>query len=132
VTVVTWPGKVSWMTPPQLHMHVDPLASAGLPAINVVGWPGIHGADVAGMHGIGVSTPSAAAVAEATVGFARLMHIPKVGMLTMGLLSMIVAAGIPPIMTVGFSATSEAGATPKLHIIIPVDTAFGGTALPLP
>ena len=46
--------------------------------------PGIHGPDVAGTHGIGVSTPSAAAVAVATVGFAGLRHSPKLGMFTMG------------------------------------------------
>jgi len=42
-----------------------------------VGAPGTHGATVAGMHGIGVSTPIAAAVAAATIGFAGDMHIAK-------------------------------------------------------
>jgi hypothetical protein len=32
--------------------------------------PGLHGAAITGIQGIGVSTPIAAAVAEATVGLA--------------------------------------------------------------
>lgn len=65
------------MTPPQLHISLQVLSTAGIPPINTVGIPGIHGAAVAGTQGIGVSTPNAAAVAEATVGFAMLEHIPK-------------------------------------------------------
>lgn len=42
-----------------------------------VGAPGAHGAAVTGMHGIGVSTPIAAAVTNATVGLARLVHMPN-------------------------------------------------------
>ncbi len=57
-----------------------------------VGEPGAHGAAHAGMHGIGVSAPNAAAVAEATVGFARLLHIPNV-MGSLGI-SIMVARGI--------------------------------------
>ena len=53
--------------------------------------PGIQGAEVAGMHGIGVRTPSAAAVALATVGLVGLRHIPKLGILTMGAESNVVA-----------------------------------------
>jgi len=50
-----------------------------------VGEPTIHGAGVTGMQGIGVSTPIAADVAEATAGLARLVHIPKGMMFTIGL-----------------------------------------------
>ena len=58
------------------------------------------GADVAsqlglyatGMHGCGVSTPNAAAVAAATCGLAMLMHIPNGIMLTIGMWSMMFAA----------------------------------------
>jgi hypothetical protein len=68
------------------------LFSAGLLHNSTVGDPGAHGAAHAGIHGIGVSAPSAAAVAEATVGFARLLHIPNViGSFGM---SIIVASGI--------------------------------------
>src|SRR5690349_7684181 len=110
--VCTWPGNEIEMTPPQLQMHWDPAVSAGLFPINVVGAPGVHGADVAGMQGIGVSTPSAAEVAAATCGLARLMHIPNGGMFTIGALSMIVAAGLFPINTVGLIELRVAGAAP--------------------
>jgi hypothetical protein len=76
------------MTPPYVHMSFDVLLSAGLLFISTVGQPGIHGASVKGTQGIGVSTPKAAAVAAATVGFTMLLHIPNVG----SLLSIIVAA----------------------------------------
>ena len=49
---------------------------------------------VTGIQGMGVSTPNAAAVAAATVGFAGEVHMPK-GMIFMnGLLSMILAIGM--------------------------------------
>jgi hypothetical protein len=86
--------------------------------------PGAQGAAVAGTQGMGVSAPMAAAVAEATVGLAMLVHTPKGGTLAMGAKSMIVAAGIPPASVVGaLSATRLEGAAPKLHVIIaPVTT----------
>ena len=58
-----------------------------------VGEPGVHGAGMTGMQGMGVSTPKAAVVAEATVGFAREVHMPNGRMLTIGTLSIIFAAG---------------------------------------
>ena len=62
-------------------------------AIKTVGAPTIHGEAVAGTHGIGVRTPLAAAVADATVGFVGAEHVPKVGMFTIGLWSIMLAAG---------------------------------------
>ncbi len=59
-----------------------------------VGAPGVQGEAVAGTHGIGVKTPLAAAVADATVGFVGAEHVAKVGMFTMGLWSIIFAAGM--------------------------------------
>jgi hypothetical protein len=76
-------------------MHFEVMFNAGAFPTMTVGEPGTHGAVVLGMHGMGVKTPIAAAVAEATVGLASDMHIPKGGMLAMGLLSMMVAAGVP-------------------------------------
>lgn len=58
------------MTPPQMQFKVDVLFSAGALHSRTVGAPGSQGAGVAGMHGIGVNTPAAAAVAIATIGFA--------------------------------------------------------------
>jgi hypothetical protein len=71
-----------------------------------------------GIHGIGVKTPIAAAVAAATCGLDIDMHMPKGGMLTIGLFSMIVAAAGPPAFTIPTGSTFSAdGAAPKVHII---------------
>jgi hypothetical protein len=113
---VTWPGKPIWITPPHVHMHLDVLFKAGWPPIMQVAEPGTHGA-VTGTQGIGVNTPKAAAVAEATVGFAMDVHIPKVGMLVIGIQSAIVAAGVPAMVLLVGNTTRAEGATPKEHII---------------
>ena len=72
------------ITPPQAHIHVEVLFNAGILAMRTVGDPGVHGATTTGMHGMGVKTPNAAAVAAATAGFAGLIHAPKGMMFTMG------------------------------------------------
>ena len=116
---VICPATVKVITPAHVHMHVDVLLSAGILAINTVGEPGAHGAGTTGTHGMGVRTPIAALVAAATVGLAMDIHMPKGGMFTIGLLSMILAAGGPPAMVLLTGSTiKELGATPKLHIII--------------
>lgn len=70
----------------------------------------------AGIQGIGVSTPNAAVVALATVGFERLLHIPKVGMLIMGVTSVITPIGRPPVKTQGVGrGLNGTGAAPKEH-----------------
>jgi len=84
------------MTPAQVHIALQLLSSAGIEPISTVGAPGTQGAGTTGTQGIGVSTPKAAVVAAATVGLARLVHMPKGGMFTMGIWSMMVAAGGPP------------------------------------
>src|SRR6266540_2426097 len=71
---VICPGIVIVITPPQVHMHVEVLVRAGAPLIIVIGAPGTQGVLVTGMHGIGVSTPSAAVVAVATVGLVGVIH----------------------------------------------------------
>ncbi len=109
---------VNWMTPPQLHMHFDELFNAGLLPTTTVGEPGTHGAAVTGIHGMGVSTPSAAAVAAATVGLDRLMQVANGGMLRIGTLSMMVPTGVLPPTVVGGTAMNDDGAIPKLHVII--------------
>ncbi len=115
-------GFVIEITPPQLHMHFEELLSAGMFSIRTVGAPGAHGAAMAGIHGIGVSTPSAAAVAAVTIGFARLWHMANGGMLTMGLLSMMLAAGIAPALVLGRITFRVLGAIPNEHCSIAVDT----------
>ena len=54
-----------------MHMSTEELSSVGKLSSRTVGAPGTHGAGVLGMQGIGVRTPRAAAVAAATIGFAR-------------------------------------------------------------
>lgn len=84
------------MTPPQAHWHMHVAVNAGAPLICTVGEPGDQGEVVTGMHGCGVSTPSAADVAAATCGFDSVVHIPKGMMLTFGAKSWMVAAIWPP------------------------------------
>jgi hypothetical protein len=68
-----------------MQFRIEVSSSAGWLASIMVGAPGDQGVVVFGMQGMGVSTPSAAAVAEATTGFEGLVHIPKGMMLTIGL-----------------------------------------------
>jgi hypothetical protein len=108
-------------------MHLDTLSSAGMPPIVTVGAPGTHGEVVAGMHGIGVSTPSAAAVAAATTGLASEVQTPKGMMFNIGTWSMMLAAGGPSHSTLFFGSTTNVdGAAPKVHVIdAPIETWFG-------
>ena len=78
---------------PKAHAKVEVLFKAGIMPSNTVGDPTTHGAAVAGMQGTGVGTPMAAAVADTKTGLVGEMHIPNVMMLTMGIWSMILAAG---------------------------------------
>ena len=69
------------------------------------------------MQGIGVSTPSAAAVAAATIGLDSDMHMPNGGMLAIGLKSKMLATGTPPIIVRFCGVTTNVdGAAPKVHI----------------
>jgi len=112
-------------------MSFEVESSAGILPINTVGAPGAQGAAVTGTQGIGVSTPKAAAVAAATVGFANDVQTPKGGMFTIGAKSMIVAAGVPVSVRLIGNTTSEEGAAPKLHIIdAPIHTCIAISPLP--
>src|SRR5258707_11337523 len=105
--------------PPQLHISFELLFSAGILPIITVGDPGAQGAAVTGTHGMGVSTPSAAAVAAATIGFDGELHIPNGGIFAIGMLTIIVAAGGPPPMVAFVGSTTRLlRATPKLHCLI--------------
>src|SRR6516165_9109205 len=102
------------ISPPHAQTHMQALCNAGTPLRVTDTAPGAHGSTVTGTHGIGVSTPRAAAVAEATSGLEGVLHIPKVGMLSIGAKCSIVAAGKPPAVTNegGAAQLSTAGATP--------------------
>src|SRR5262245_40069562 len=79
--------------------------------------PGTQGVMVMGMHGCGVSTPSAAAVAAATIGFEGVMHIANGMMFTIGLWSWMLAAGTLLQFTRLIGNTTNAdGAVPKLQV----------------
>jgi len=98
-------------------MHLLLLFNAGKLAIITVEDPGAQGAGITGIQGIGVSTPNAAAVAAAMVGFAGDLHTPKGGIFTIGLLSIIVAAGFFSAMTLFAGSTINVlGAAPIVHI----------------
>ncbi len=84
ITVV-WPGDVIVITPPHAHMHWQVLFNAGMLLISTSGTPGTQGAAVTGTHGMGVSTPKAAAVAAATAGLLGVVHMPNGGMLAIGM-----------------------------------------------
>ena len=119
----TWPGLVIVISPPHMQLHVHVSVKAGISAIVTETAPGTQGATVTGTHGIGVSTPSAAAVAEATSGLLMVLHIPKVGMFSIGTMSMMVAAGMLLAITPVGVALRTAGATPNEHVIMaPVTT----------
>jgi len=99
--------------------------SAGLLLIITLGDPGAQGATVAGMQGMGVSTPRAAAVADAVAGNAREEQTPNGKILTMGLWAMMLAAkGTLAIISDPWGiTTNELGAAPKVHFsIAPITT----------
>src|SRR4051794_19947205 len=98
-------------------MHLDAAVATGVLPHSTVGDPGSQGPTVTGTHGIGVSTPRAAAVAAATIGLASEVHIPNGRMLTIGTVSVIVANGrFVPIVRLTGKTTSDEGATPNEHI----------------
>lgn len=90
--------------------------------MRTVGEPGVHGDSVLGMQGMGVRTPRAADVAEATIGLAKDAHMPKEGMLTIGLLSIMVPADVPHIVLLVGNTFRLLGAKPNGHISIAPET----------
>lgn len=119
------------ITPPHMHWQIEPAASAGCPEIFVVGEPGCHGPVGTGTQGIGVRVPSAAAVADATVGFDRLVHIANGGMFMPGTMLVMTAAGRPSMVTVACGRADKVdGAVPKVHSNEAPVTAFGGMESP--
>jgi hypothetical protein len=119
ISSLTCPGLITLITPAHIHINFDVLFKAGTLASKTVGDPVTQGPGITGTQGIGVNTPIAAAVAEATVGFAKDIHIPKGRIFTIGLLSIMLAAGIAEVNT-RFTGrtTNELGAIPKLHLSI--------------
>jgi hypothetical protein len=79
--------------PAKAHIHLLLSVNAGIFITLTCELPGVQGDVIAGTQGIGVSTPIAADVAEATVGLAIERHIPNVGILA-GVKSIVVAISI--------------------------------------
>ncbi len=100
-------------------MHLDELLSAGALRKVTVGDPGAH-ATVTGRQGVGVSTPLAADVADAVAGLVNDEHIPNVGILVVGMASLILAAVILLAVTPGIVTAKTAGAAPNEHCIAAV------------
>lgn len=95
------------MVPANEQISFDVSLSAGMLPASTVGAPGSHVPAGTGVHGIGVSTPRAAAVADATAGFAMLVHIPKGGMFTNGTVSLMVPTGMDEAMTRGLGRATS-------------------------
>ena len=115
---VVWPAKVILICPPHEQINLHELSNVGMPPVNTAVLPVIQGETVIGMQGMGVRTPIAAAVAAATVGLARLMQVPKVGMLAMGVKFMMVpTCRVAVTMALGVTI-SEEGAAPKVQDIM--------------
>jgi hypothetical protein len=76
---------------------------------------------------MGVRTPSAAAVAAATSGLLRLVHMPNDAMLSIGAKSMMLAAGSASTETRGLDVgVSVDGPKPNVHCIrAPLHTISG-------
>jgi hypothetical protein len=103
-------------------MHLEDIVSAGADPTSTVGDPGTQGV-VTGTHGIGVSTPSAADVAAATIGLASELHTPNGRTFAMGAESMMLATGVAPMTRLTGSTIKLLGATPKLHLsVAPMQT----------
>ena len=97
-----------------MHMHFALLSNAGI--IHTFPCPpGFQGAFITGTQGIGVSAPHAAAVAEATLGLAIDLHMPKGAMLSIGAKSIILAIGILPHMGRIPTTVKVDGAIPIEH-----------------
>lgn len=111
-----FPGFVIEILPPHVHIHLLLSVSAGMFITFTWALPGAHGVVITGTHGIGVSTPIAADVAEATVGLDKDWHIPNVGMFVPGIMSIVVAISIlPHLGRRGTVTTKAVGVIPKLH-----------------
>jgi len=108
-----------------MHWHVDVTSTHGRPPIWADTDPAVHGAPVAGTHGWGVRTPWAAAVAVATWGLPRLMHMPKGGMLVSGMVSAIVATGVVA-DTIGVATMRLAGVAPMVQVMVVPAVTNGG------
>jgi hypothetical protein len=105
------------MEPFHVHLQMELAVRAFLSLMVTTGDPGDHGVVVTGMHGCGVSTPCAAAVAAVTCGFASERHKPKGAMFTIATKSITVAMGLSsPVAGAVGSTVSNDCEFPWLHV----------------
>jgi hypothetical protein len=96
----------------------------GTPPASTVGLDGIQAVST-GMQGPGTGAPNAAARAAITAGFIGLLHIPKGGTFSIGIVSLMTPTGILEAMTLDFGRNTRLeGAIPKVHVHIPPVTAL--------
>lgn len=111
---------------PKAQASTEVLFKAGTPPNMTVGEPTTHGAGVSGVQGTGVGTPIAAAVAETNAGLVGDIHMPKGMMLTIGLLSMMLAAGWLLVIVLFCGNTTRVlipGGTANMHFsVAPLQT----------
>jgi hypothetical protein len=100
------------IVPAHRHDSVALSHSVGMPASSTVVEPGTQGEGVAGTQGIGVNTPDAAEVADATTGLASERHMPNEVTLTIGTWSATLAHARCAPSTVRGVGSREPGATP--------------------
>jgi hypothetical protein len=126
-----FPGSEIVITPPHVHIAVQPECRAGCPSIMTLVAPGVHGDVVTGTQGAGENTPSLAAVAAATAGLDIAPHIPNVGILTIGANAWMFAAGVSQVTGVPIgttvSGTGTGGIAIEHEIIAPLLTSGGIT-----
>jgi hypothetical protein len=121
------------MSPAYEQFNIQLASSIGMPPKKTEADPGLHGPAGAGMHGMGVRTPRAAAVAAATAGFARLIQTPKEGTFSIGMISVILPACMGPPTTGGGRKVNVPGAAPIVHTAIaPVVTTGPAICFPVP
>ncbi len=110
------------------QINCESFVKHGAPPTIIVGFTDVQIPAAINIHGCGVSTPRAAAVADATCGFASEVHIPNGAILTFAAVSLIVAIGLlHPRHVICDVAFIDAGAVPNVHCNIPPDT----TAIPI-
>jgi hypothetical protein len=111
------------IVPAQVQKHLESDPSAETSPTITVGIPGVQGATMFGMHGCGVSTPDAAAVAAATCGLAVLEHMPNGMTFAMGTWSVMTATGVPDWTLWVGGTMREDGVVPNVHCsVAPITT----------
>lgn len=113
------------MVPAYAHCNVEPCIRQGVEHTVICGATGVHVPTVTGVQGCGVSTPIAAAVADATAGLAIELHNPIGVILAPAAQSFIVAVGLPPVSTfVAEVAFKVPGDIPQVQTMVAPVTAI--------